>query len=332
MRPIFIVGCERSGTTMLAARLGTAERAVCLPESQFVLENATDAYFSPDEAEDLSARIQAHFRYKAWREVGSQPPLFSSSEPQSYSSIISAFVRSYATAVDKSDADVFIEHSPNNLLHIDRLIGAFPDCRIVHIVRDGRAVAASILPLDFGPCDILHAASFWATRMAVGLAAERQYGPDRILTVKYEDLIAQPQYQEDAIFAFAGLRRVTGAQGAPEGFRRPGYARSTHDLVGQPADPSRLDAWKKSLGRRQLEMFEAEVGSLLSYLGYQPVTTFPRSANLVERVPIAMNGMARRVVNMIRYRLRHGRLLIDNRPKGSGRQAPAEALSAKRFG
>jgi len=332
MRPIFIVGCERSGTTMLAARLGTAARTVCLPESQFVLENATDACFSLEEAKGLAARIKAHFRYKAWREVGSQPPQFTSAEPQPYRSIISAFVRSYATAVEKSDADVFIEHSPNNLFHIDRLIGAFPDCRIVHIVRDGRAVAASILPLDFGPCDILHAASFWATRIAVGLAAERQYGPDRIITVKYEDLVAQPQHQEDAIFAFAGLHRVAGTEGTPEGFRRPGYARSTHDLVGKPPDPSRLDAWKKVLGPRQLEMFEAEVGSLLGYLGYQTVTASPRSANLIERVPIAMNGMARRVVNMIRYRLRHGRLSIDNRPKGPGGQGPAEALSAKRFG
>ncbi|MFL5475589.1 MAG: sulfotransferase, partial [Gemmatimonadales bacterium] len=34
MRPLFIGGCERSGTTMLAAMLGGHSRCLCLPESQ----------------------------------------------------------------------------------------------------------------------------------------------------------------------------------------------------------------------------------------------------------------------------------------------------------
>jgi hypothetical protein len=38
MKPIFIGGCERSGTTLLGAMLGTHPRYLCVPEMKFKID------------------------------------------------------------------------------------------------------------------------------------------------------------------------------------------------------------------------------------------------------------------------------------------------------
>lgn len=309
MLPVFIVGCERSGTTMLAEHLGRSARVVCLPESQFICENAAADPVSPESAAGLSARFQRHVRFRAWREVGAVPPDLSAEAAVPYRDVVAAFVRSYAGAVGKPDATAFVEHSPANLYRIDDLIRAFPDCRIVNLIRDGRAVTASVLRQDFGPSDVFSAARAWTKAVAVGLAAQNRYGPERMTTVRYEDLVRDIDGQRAALLAFTGL--PAAAEGTPDGgsgLRVPSYARDTHALVGKPPEPSRLEAWRTSLTGRRLEVFEAECAALLRHLGYDLTTSEPRPASRLEHLTAAIRGATSHILERIRYRLRHRRL------------------------
>ena len=65
MKPVFIGGCERSGTTMLGAMLGCHSRSLCLPESQFMDDQL--AHADSDGRIDSRAalgRIVAHERFR----------------------------------------------------------------------------------------------------------------------------------------------------------------------------------------------------------------------------------------------------------------------------
>jgi hypothetical protein len=69
-------------------------------------------------------------------------------ESVSYRECIDWLVTAYGEKVAKPAPAAWIDHTPKNARYAATLFHAFPDARMIHIVRDGRAVAASVLPLD----------------------------------------------------------------------------------------------------------------------------------------------------------------------------------------
>jgi hypothetical protein len=172
------------------------------------------------------------------------------------------------------------------------------------LVRDGRGVAASVLPLDWGPNDVLRAADYWMARCAVGLAAELQLGPDRVMRVRYEDLLANPEKTLRGIATFAGLD-YEPAMARGTGHWPNRYNERQHRLVGQPPDQSRAESWQQSLTPRQIEIFESAAGEFLETLGYQPeYGIHAQPARPSEILGMKFGGVVKWVRNNLRRRRR----------------------------
>ena len=75
--------------------------------------------------------------------------------------MIEWIVKKYGKHVGKPDPRIWVDHTPQNLIHAKLLVDLFPDARMIHIVRDGRAVANSLMRVDRGPNNIEDAANFW---------------------------------------------------------------------------------------------------------------------------------------------------------------------------
>jgi hypothetical protein len=163
---------------------------------------------------------------------------------------------------------VWIDHTPKNALYTATLFRTFPEAKMIHIVRDGRAVAASILPLDWGPNEIEPAARFWAGRLAYGLIAESCW-PDKVFRVHYEDLVQGPEVTLQKLCTVLDLT-YDPAMNQTAGFQVPQYTAQQHALIGQVPDRSRVSGWEKQLTPRQVEIFEYTTGDLLEMLGYRP--------------------------------------------------------------
>jgi Sulfotransferase family len=75
MRPIFIGGCERSGTTMLGAMLGSHSECICVPESQFIddLIGWLDYSRGSWDPRQALGRIVSHQRYRLLWELPLDP-------------------------------------------------------------------------------------------------------------------------------------------------------------------------------------------------------------------------------------------------------------------
>jgi hypothetical protein len=315
LRPLFIGGCERSGTTMLGAMIGGHSRCVCVPESQFIDHLFTRDNFDQNavEPQKVLASIVAHERYRLLWKLPLDPWAVAPTElGTTYAEVLSWLVRAYGRRVGRPSATLWVDHTPTNFKRGLTLLRMFPEARFLHLVRDGRGVAASLLPLDWGPNDVLRAADYWMARCAVGLAAEIQLGPERVLRVRYEDLLASPETTLRRIAGFAGLEyEPVMAQGAGHWPNR--YNERQHRLVGQPPDQSRAHSWHYSLTSRQIEIFESAAGEFLEAMGYQADHGMhARPAQPSEILRMKFGGVVKWVHNNLRRRRRIRSSLSEN--------------------
>src|SRR5204862_3616663 len=94
----------------------------------------------------------------------------------------------------KPTARVVVDKTPENSLHIPLIRELFPNAGVLHIVRDGRDVAASMLSAsrgwgrDWAPAQIRRAAETWRTCVESACAGAAS---GRYLQVRYEDLLAR---------------------------------------------------------------------------------------------------------------------------------------------
>ena len=267
MRPVFIGGCERSGTTLLGSMLGGHPEYVCIPEMPFKFDLLR---LSPNGGEGRVAiatslpTLRQRSSFRIW-----ELPLDLSAlahEPMSCRELIDWLVMAYGQKVAKPRPAVWIDHTPKNVRYATTLLRAFPEAKMIHIVRDGRAVAASVLPLDWGPNEIEPAARFWAGRLAYGLMAESRW-PDRVVRVYYEDLVQAPEAMLQKLCTALDLT-YDPAMSQAAGFQVPKYTAQQHALIGHAPDRSRVSGWEAQLTPRQVEIFEYTTGDLLEMLGY----------------------------------------------------------------
>ncbi len=304
MKAVFIGGSGRSGTTMLGDMLGNHPAHVCTPETTYKVQLWGRGAW-PARGDELGRHLTWLATQPKFRDAGIELNPAELAPSASFSDVLYALATAYGRATGKPGARVWIDHSPTNVRLAKTLLEQFPDATLVHLVRDGRAVAASTIPLDWGPNTALGCAHYWAHQLACGLAAET-FAPDRVMRVRYEDLVTSPEPTLRRICDHAGIE-FAPAMSTGGGFAVPHYTRRQHKLVGQPPDPSRLEAWRGKLAPRDVEIFEAEVEELLDMLGYErDYKGNARKASTFARISTEARDQLSMVKNRLRkrYRLR----------------------------
>ena len=270
LNSVFIGGCPRSGTTMLGSILGSAKGCVVTPESHFkqtVLLSMGSSLSNGFCRDELLAKILNSFRFKIWEIPAPAKAFFPEVlMPQDCARLFYALVAKYAKKHGVSDWNTWVDHTPQNIQNPLMLTQIFPNSRFIHMVRDPRAVAASVLPLDWGPDTAEDAAIFWAQKLSYGLALEQVYA-DRCLRVYYEDIVRDP---ERVIFKIAKFCDIEFDMAMLDGsaFKVPLYTQKQHGLVGCRPDPNRLDSWKTRLDMWQIQSIERVLGDLMKIMGY----------------------------------------------------------------
>ena len=160
--------------------------------------------------------------------------------------------------------DTFLDSSkrPERAM-LMRRFGDFDDVRVIHLVRDGRAVSwSSMKNLQIGPDD---AARSWLDDNHASEQARRFFPDDRWMTLRYEDLCTDPQGTLAKVYGFMG---VTAKNGLHD------FRSVDHHIIGNRMRLSatseiRLDeSWKQALSPEQRAGIERRVGSLNRRYGY----------------------------------------------------------------
>jgi hypothetical protein len=270
--PFFIVGNDRSGTTMLRLIVDRGADAAVPPESMFLTDYAAvfDAGGPRDKqaAARLMREIWEHPKVRLW-ELPSQPPEVPGelSGQAAYRFIAAAPFEAYAARHGKPR---WGDKTPHYVHHIDHLLRLWPSARFVVLVRDGRDVALSLRRMPFGPNNAWAAAQWWARGIRAGARAEREH-PGAVLTIRYEDLARQPEEAVRRVCTFLGLsyaddmlalEDVDPARIVPD---QAAWFPTLFDGINTSA----VGRWQREMSPRDQRIFAALAGAELELLGYE---------------------------------------------------------------
>jgi hypothetical protein len=315
-RPVFIAGCDRSGTTLLGDLLGNSRWSITTPESQFLhdllIQIGLGSFRSPEAA---ASWLQNHFRFVAWDmplNLLELAGLIDLARPRlTIENLLAEYVRHVQP--DKIGADVWIDHTPDNFKYQTMLKNLFPEARFIHIVRDGRAVCASIKPLEWGPNNAYMASRHWATRLSEAMAVEVAEGAN-CLRVRFEDLLQDPDDVLQRICRFIDLPFETALLKGG-GLLLPEFTRNQHRLVGKPLDGSRAERWRRTLSKGEIRDFESYplAHTLLTQLGYRTEFADPPQLSSLRVLLRYCHEFVHNVLHRSRHRSMEARTLLAYR-------------------
>lgn len=138
------------------------------------------------------------------------------------------------------------------------------DVKVIHLVRDGRAVSySSMKNLGLGPAE---AAESWIADNRSSEHARRYFPADRWMSLRYEDLCADPPAALGRIYRFAGVQPKNGAE---EDFRAVEQHIIGNRMRLSNTSEIRLDErWKTALTAEQMQVIESRVGAMNRRYGY----------------------------------------------------------------
>ena len=260
---IFIGGCQRSGTTMLAHLLGNMNSMLAVPEAPFKFNKIN--LLSENNFNDKSFwnSIKNDFRYNLW-DIDEINPRASNFK-QLFTKICDQYAKK--NKVNSNKIKYYIDHTTENLEYSIYLSKLFPNSKFIHIVRDVRGCASSVIKLDWGPNDVFEANSWWNRSLAYGLAAEL-YLKEKIIRIKFEDIINNPQESLNKIYLFLDLKSNDLNVKTAKRNLLPKYTLNQHFLVGKSLQKSRVYAWKKQLSKYEIIYLEKKISTSLNLLGY----------------------------------------------------------------
>lgn len=240
----FLVGAQRSGSTLLRVMLDHHPQVACLHEFNFALLAADEEGGHPDP-ETLRARLEAD---RQWRYAGLEfdPTL-------DYLAQLDAFLAQWRRRDGDGKPVVgFTLHFRYLLAH-----ALWPEARFIHLVRDPRDVAISVVNAGWSGTT-WHATARWleAEREVDALAAVLP--PGRLVRVRFEDLL------QDLGGELARLCALLGVDYDPAMLDYP------QDTSYPAPDPSAAYRWRGKAPELDVQLVEARAGALLADRGYEP--------------------------------------------------------------
>jgi hypothetical protein len=277
--PIFIVGANRSGTTLLRLIL-----------------NAHSAVAIPDEINYFYS-FRGGIGYPRW-----QAPMLT---PEEYADFVDDFLRVNRSATPGLDlralrADILApppdlrrpyqlllegwarhhgksrwgEKTPGNLFYAHHILSMFPDALFVYLVRDPRAVVHSMQRVSFFPDDVVFNALNLRKSLAEGQAHLTESVPAaQRIAVRYEDLVTDPVPTVRRICAFAGLTYEPDMLAYHEDaaqYMTDAASTSFNAAATRPISTARAHAWSRALPAEEVAVVERITRDSMAAFGYEP--------------------------------------------------------------
>ncbi len=278
----FIVGATRSGTTLLRLMLD-AHPDLALPSETHFVPDLLDACRNRNATpESLTELMVAGRRWGDFRlDQEAMLERFRSLQALDGPDAVRAFYSLYAEGQGKGR---WGDKTPGYVKKMRQIQAELPEARFVHLIRDGRDVALSVLKMSFGPDTVEAAAGRWRERVERGRSHARYLGHYHELY--FEDLILDTEATLRRLCDFieldfdpAMLSYYEGAserlaEKARELSRRHGEAQSaearmaSHSKTLEPPKPEMVSGWKTKMDRHEVRRYEAIAGDLLDRLGY----------------------------------------------------------------
>jgi hypothetical protein len=259
MNKFFIVGCPRSGTTMVQQALNRHSCVAIPPETKFFF-----SFFGQ------SRKAQAHHLERLKADLNIELPLpatriWSLDEGRAfYRSLASRYI----AHLGKKTATWFGEKTPEHTGHLPTMRAMFPEAKFIILYRDGRDVALSLTKVPWMSKDLYVNFVVWLYYSWIVDEERSNPGPN-VLFARYEDVVASPEEQLRRMLHFLGLPyepAVALGWGNPEGIPQREYAWKARALG--KITPERVGVFRRELTAEQIAILERLGKHPLLSLGY----------------------------------------------------------------
>jgi Sulfotransferase family len=271
--PVFVVGCPRSGTTLLYHVLLSAGGFAIYRSETHVFNLLEPAYGDLSRLGNRKKLMKAWFGSKLFRLSGLNPREVEEevlAECKNGGDLLRIIMGDIAR---KQNVNRWADSTPEHLLYIRRIKQTIPNALLIHIIRDGRDVALSlekqrwIRPLP-GDTDrhLEVAALYWEWIVNRGRKLGRELGSD-YCEIHFEKLVDEPrpvlrelsQFIEQDL-DYDRIRKVAiGSVAEPNTSFENGFQTHAFQPVGR---------WRNALAGERLTNLEILIGSTLRELGY----------------------------------------------------------------
>ena len=200
--PFFIVGCVRSGTTLLRDVLRSHPRLVAPEETHFF------RWAEPFGGVPYQKMVSDNRVLKRHREMdGIEESEFQTILKLSISraDLYERYMQLYIEK-NKPGAQRWFDKTPQNVYGAALIAGAIPDAKLIHIVRNPLDVVSSLrIGIIVKVQNLVGACNYWNEAAEIMHVVKKAY-PERVYEVKYEDFTLNPQPEIRKMLLFLGER------------------------------------------------------------------------------------------------------------------------------
>ena len=276
----FVVGCPRSGTTLLR-RLLDAHPRLCVPKAE---THWIPKFYSRGDGLDMDGNatpafvdvLMAYPRFRKFRADRQTLLSFFDGRPcMDYAEFVRRLFDWYG---EQRGKPLIGDKTPGYARYIPLLHKLFPQARFIHLLRDGRDTALSLLSWDrlhktagrlatFDEDPVTTTALFWEWLVRLGRETGSHLPQGLYMEVSYERLVDDTEPACREICEFLGIAFEPEMLEYHRGRQKPGRGLSAKKAWLPPT--GKLRDWRHQMSGQELLLFEAACASLLTELGYE---------------------------------------------------------------
>jgi len=293
---VFLVGCPRSGTTMLK-RMVSAHPTVAITRETHWIPKIFEKRYGMDDAGKVTPRIVEklfeHHRFDQMKfRAEKLTKLIENNPGMSYSELVSRIFENYGRRKNKP---LVGDKTPSYVRSLPTLVQLWPKARFVHLIRDGRDVCLSMRKWrmaskaagsfsTFQSEPVVTTALWWKALVGLGREDGMPISEKRYYELSYESLVTQPGEECRRLAHFLDLPYYQSMEKYYEG-RTQAEAGLSTNAAWLPPTPGRRN-WRDQMEAADVAQFEAAAGDLLEMLGYERASSgiSARNQQLVAKV------------------------------------------------
>ncbi len=266
--PIFVVGCGRSGTTLLAVLLDRHSQIAMTPETHYLNgfhRRHRDTAAGLDSHEKLCVALEREPRFIDMNLDPASVLEKFRTYPPDCKHLFRAMLEAYRDEHDKPRVG---EKTPDHLEFVPQIIEWFPQAKIICIVRDGRDVANSMMKVHWTRKDKRLQCMVWRWAAKTCLEYLDQY-QDHFIHVRLEDLLRDPPATMTRLCRFVGV--AFEPQQLESQTQTSVVLEHETQWMGkarQELDPDRIAAWTRNTTPQDKWMMNSMMGRYLERFGY----------------------------------------------------------------
>lgn len=184
----------------------------------------------------------------------------------------------YQIKAEEKNARYWCCKSMANIYYIPEIESAGWQPYYIHLLRDGRDVAASFKNSIVGEKHIYFVAKQWKQEQELSAALAQNTPPERICVLRYEEFITNPKQALQPILQMLGINwtdEIMNFYLSDEAKRTAASGDMWRNVI-KPVDATNMRHYSEKLTPGEIELFESVAGDTLELFGYK--RDYPQAA------------------------------------------------------